>query len=127
MTNTSGTLTSTNGTLQTINLQNAGTVNVSGGALTLGGDWINTGTIDQISGTINLGNEFQLADLGTFTGSAGTVNITGTLNDPGQTLAVDSERTWRLAGGAIIGVTIVDDNDGDAARDFSRKLCRRDA
>ena len=50
-------------------------------------------------------------DLGAFTGTAGTVNIFGTLNTVGATLTtlnLDSTRTWQLNGGTLQGVTVDD-------------------
>jgi hypothetical protein len=88
------------------------------GALTLRGTWTNNSTIDQSGGTINLGGTFQLDNLGTFNGTAGTVNIFGTLDDPGSTLALNSDRIWQLNGGTIRGATIADNDDGGAVATF---------
>ncbi len=93
-------------------------VSVQAGSLTLRGDWTNASTIDQSGGTISLGGTFTVSDLGTFTGTAGTVNIFGTLDDVGATLAIDSDRTWQLGGGTIRGVTIADNGDGGALGTF---------
>ena len=113
-----GTISVTTGLVDAADhLINQGSIEVSGGVLNLNGDWLNGsgGTIYQTAGTIQLGGNFVASDLGAFSGTGGTVSIVGTLLDPGATLAIDSERTWQLAGGTIQGVTIVDDNDGDAA------------
>ena len=101
-------------------------VSVSSGSLTLRGDWTNNSTITQSGSVISLGGTFQVADLGTFTGTAGTVSIFGTLDDSGATLPIDSERTWQLSGGTIRGVTIADNGDGDAAGTFLVTSARRD-
>ena len=93
-------------------------VSVSSGSLTLRGDWTNNSTITQSGSVISLGGTFQVADLGTFTGTAGTVSIFGTLDDSGATLPIDSERTWQLSGGTIRGVTIADNGDGGAVGTF---------
>ncbi len=120
-----GTMNVVSGTLDTINLQNSHDINVSGGSLSLSGDWLNSGTIDQTGGAIGLYDTFQVSDLGTFTGTGGIVSIGGTLDDPGATLTVTSERTWQLSGGTIRGgaganrLQIVDDNDGDAGGNVS--------
>ncbi len=100
-----GTMNVVSGTLDTINLQNNHDINVSGGSLSLSGNWLNSGTIDQTGGGIGLYDTFQVSDLGTFTGTDGTVSIGGTLDDPGATLTVTSERTWQLSGGTIRGGT----------------------
>ncbi len=129
-----GTLESLAGTLQVLNL--TGNVNgtsitngnldlngtyrfnqpvsVPGGSLTLRGNWDNETTIHQTGGTINLWDTFTVADLGTFTGTAGTVNINGTLDDPGATLNINAARTWQVNGGTVKGLTI----QGDAAALF---------
>src|SRR5206468_12590681 len=50
---------------------------------------------------------FTLASLGTFTRSGGTVNVTGTLNNAGTTLALDATTgSWNLAGGTVSGGTV---------------------
>ncbi len=90
-------------------------VSVPDGSLSLRGQWSNDSVIDQAAGQINLYDSFTVADLGTFTGTGGTVSIVGTLDDVGATLPIDSERTWQVAGGVIRGAQIVDDGDGDAA------------
>ena len=86
-------------------------VSLLSGSLTFSGDWDNESTIDQSGGTIHLGDTFTVADLGTFTGDTGTVNIFGDLDDPGQTLTIDA-RTWQLDGGQIIGLTLADGGAG---------------
>ena len=76
-------------------------VSVPDGSLSLRGQWSNDSVIDQAAGQINLYDSFTVADLGTFTGTGGTVSIVGTLDDVGATLPIDSERTWQVAGGVI--------------------------
>ncbi len=81
-------------------------VSLLSGSLTFSGDWDNESTIDQSGGTIHLGDTFTVADLGSFTGSSGTVNIFGTLEDDGigldDILSINA-RTWQLSGGTIGG------------------------
>jgi RHS repeat-associated protein len=81
-------------------------VSVPSGNLTLQGTWSNASTITQSGGTIDLGGTFTVADLGAFPGSAGSVTIFGTLDDPGATLTIDSARAWQVSGGTLRGVTI---------------------
>ena len=53
---------------------------------------------------MNLGGAFTWAALGTFTRSGGTVNLTGTLDNRGRTLALDATTgSWQLAGGTLQG------------------------
>ena len=71
------------------------------GILTLGGTWSNTGTISESRATVNLGGLFTPAGLGTFNRSGGTVNLTGTLDSTGTTLALKTRHglsgTFRAA------------------------------
>ena len=49
--------------------------------------WSNLGSITLASkATLDLGGEFTLADVGTITNSGGSVYVTGTLNNTGETL-----------------------------------------
>ncbi len=60
------------------------------------------GTITATNSTVNLGGNFTLAGLGSFTRSGGTVNLTGTLNNTGTTLAFTAATgSWDLVGGTI--------------------------
>src|SRR5262249_25266614 len=59
---------------------------------------------------------FQVGDLGTFPGTAGTVSIFGTVDDPGATLTIDSARQWKLSAGTLRGDKI--DGGGDPAKPF---------
>ncbi|MBL8866569.1 MAG: hypothetical protein JNK93_13500, partial [Planctomycetia bacterium] len=75
--------------------------------------WSNIGTIGVSAGTLNLGGGFNTAsvmDPGRFSrtgGTAGTVNLTGTLDNTGNTLTLDTANngmgTLRLASGTLIG------------------------
>ena len=66
---------------------------------------------------MNLGGTFTLASIGTFTrtsGTAGTVNLTGTLTNTGATLPLDTLNngfgTWNLVGGTLSSGTLVTTN-----------------
>ena len=88
----------------------------NGATLITAGTWSNTGTMNVQSGaTLNLGGSFTTAGLGifapapagSFSRTGGTVNVTGTLDNTGSTLALDSRTGgWNVAGGTIIGGTI---------------------
>ena len=79
----------------------------AGTALTLSGTWTNAGGITINNSTVNLGGNFTLASLGTFNRTGGTVNLTGTLDNTGTTLALDAVTgSWQLAGGTIKGGTV---------------------
>ena len=76
---------------------NAGTVTANAGTLNLGNaSWSNTGTVTSTNATTNLGGTFTLANLGSFTRSGGTVNLTAgqyvlcNFNATGGTLNVQS-------------------------------------
>ncbi|HND55871.1 MAG TPA: hypothetical protein PLV92_25820, partial [Pirellulaceae bacterium] len=91
---------------------NNGSMSITGGGtLTLGGTWFNPGTITDANSTVNLGGSFNVAQLSTFTRSGGAVNLTGTLNNVGTTLALNAATgSWNIVGGTINGgqVTVVD-------------------
>ena len=88
---------------------------------TAGTGWSNTGSIGINGGTLDLGNIngsagsfttaglgiFAPAPAGSFSRTGGTVNLTGTLDNTGSTLALDSRTgAWNVVGGTIIGGTI---------------------
>ena len=102
---------------------NKGTLQVdANGTLAMAGSgWTNTGSISVNGGTLDLGNingsagPFTTAGLGifapappgSFSRTGGTVNLTGTLDNTGSTLALDSRTGgWNVFGGTIIGGTI---------------------
>jgi hypothetical protein len=90
---------------------NEGTLeSISGGTLNLGGHWTNHGTIT-VSGpssTLNLGGVFTTAGIGTLNNTNGRINIAGSLDNSGNTLALnDNTGTWNLISNAtIIGGSI---------------------
>ena len=94
---------------------NQGAINVSNGdTLTINApSWSNSGLITDSGGTLNLGGSFTTASLqlGTLTHTAGTVNITGTLDNTGATLNLGTGTgpgTLTLAsGGTIKNGTII--------------------
>ena len=100
------------GTTLTLNgvWTNASTITATGATLNLGdgsNGWTNTGTIHATDSTVNLGGAWTLAGLGTFNRTGGTVNLTGTLDNTGGTLALDAATgSWNLLGGTIKGGTI---------------------
>ena len=92
------------------NLTNTGTIRVnSGSTLTLVGtpSWSNTGTINVAGGALNLNGTLTTAalNLPAFVRTGGTVNVIGTLNNSGSTLALTDNVIVNF-GAAIIGGTI---------------------
>ena len=86
--------------------------NNEGGSLTLGGAWINTGSITVDGGSLNLGGSFTTEGLGTFHYTAGTVYLTGTLDNTESTLNLSSSTgIWNLDGGTIVGGVVVVTSD----------------
>jgi hypothetical protein len=78
-----------------------------GGALTLQGTHWTTAGVTMNNSTVNLGDTFSMSDLGPFTRTGGTVNLTGTLQNTAATLTLDATSgSWRLAGGTIDGGTV---------------------
>ena len=56
---------------------------------------------------MNLGGSFTRAGLGTFNRTGGAVNLTGTLDNTGATLALNNATgSWTLLGGALAGGTL---------------------
>jgi YD repeat-containing protein len=76
--------------------------------LSLEGTWTNLATIAVgVNGTLNLGGTFTQETLGTAISNGGAVNLTGTLDNRNQTLALNATTgDWTLAGGTILGGTI---------------------
>ncbi len=89
-------------------LTNSGTLAATdSGILTLSGAWSNTGSLTINGGTLNLGSSFTTADVETVNYTAGTVNLTGTLDNTGDTLTLGSNTgVWTLNGGTILGGVI---------------------
>jgi hypothetical protein len=98
-----GSQLSVSGTSWTID-QNLAAAN--GQTLSLGGSWTNAATFTASNATVNLGGTFTLAGLGTFNRTAGTVNLTGTLDASASGLALDATTgSWNLKGGTLKGGT----------------------
>ena len=76
--------------------------------------WSNTGAITVTSSMLNLSGTFTTAAPGTISCSGGgTVNLTGTLNNAGNTLALSG--LWDLSGGTINGGTLTEAAGADFA------------
>src|SRR6185312_5551300 len=82
--------------------------NVLNGVVTIGGNWDNAGTMQASSGgTLDLGGAFTTAQLGVVQNNGGTVNLMGTLNNTGATLALTAATgSWNLSGGTVQSGTI---------------------
>jgi VCBS repeat-containing protein len=111
-------------TISTNSFTNAAGGNVSvtntGATLNLGSNvsaWSNAGTITLTAGALNLGGSFSTAGIGTLNrpnGTAGTVTLTGTLNNGGSDLLLTQFSnptagglgTWNFLTGTIIGGTV---------------------
>ena len=90
-------------------LVNDGTItSASGQTLTIqGSNWVNAGTITANGAIVDLEGSFTTAALGNFTAVGGAVNLMGTLNNAGATLALSPViGAWRLLGATIAGGTI---------------------
>ena len=87
---------------------NQGSLQASnGGTLNVNGAWSNTGTISETNSTLNLGGSFSTAALSPLNRIGGTVNITGTLDNIGNTVTLDAANgSFNLAGGTIKGGTV---------------------
>ncbi|WP_345736066.1 Ig-like domain-containing protein [Prosthecobacter algae] len=78
-----------NSRLRSVDIQGLVTV-PSGVRLTLTDDWANHGTINGTNGTVLLEGEFKLNEIGNYTGTGNSVEITGILDNVGQTLMLDA-------------------------------------
>jgi hypothetical protein len=79
----------------------------TGTTLRLDGAWVQQGTLNLTAGTLDIGGDFHLADLGNYTRSGGAVNLTGILENDGSTFTLNSTTgSWNLAGGEIRGGTV---------------------
>ena len=88
----------------------AADITATGATLLLSGSWSNTAVLSATDSMVQLGGNFTLADLGTFNRDGGTVRITGTLENEGTTLTLDtSTGGWDLHGGRIRGGTLAHD------------------
>ncbi|HZV34029.1 MAG TPA: CARDB domain-containing protein, partial [Verrucomicrobiae bacterium] len=87
-------------------------ITMTNGTLTLNGNWTNGSAINVSNTTVNLGGSFNLANLGNFTRSGGTVNLTGAFNNTNTTLTLNGpDQSWVLASGANIeGGTVITTN-----------------
>ena len=84
--------------------KNTGALTADGSTLILNGQWDNTGAINATDSNVQLGGTFTLADLGTFNRTGGLVQLTGILENTGQTLALNAATgSWQIDGGQIIG------------------------
>ena len=98
---------------------NQGTARVTGGGdLRLAGSWVNQGLVTMTSSNVYLGGNFTLMTLGAFSTNGGSVFVTGTLDNSGGTLALDSSTgSWNLDGGTILGGTVT--GSGGAGLDLA--------
>ncbi len=96
------------GTLSVADLAlNLGQLEAEAAALNLAGVWTNAGSINVTNATLNLGGSFSVATLGAVQRVGGVVNLTGTLNNAGATLALDAvSGSWVMVGGTIQGGTV---------------------
>ena len=84
------------------------TINGDNSDFILGGSWQNTGGITLTNGSLTIGGETFLSELGTITRTGGTVNLAGTLNLEGGTLTLDNNTgPWRVNDGIIRNGTFV--------------------
>ena len=74
----------------------------------MAGAWSNTGTLGgQRRRYVEPGRQLHHGGRGTFSRSGGTVNLTGTLDNTGTTLALDATTgSWNLVGGTLKNGTL---------------------
>jgi autotransporter-associated beta strand protein len=95
-------LQTSDGTIQ------AGTASTDTGILTINGNWSNAdGTMIVCGGVMALGGTFTTAGIGTFSHTAGTVNVTGTMTNTDDVLSLGAASgVWNINGGTIRGGVI---------------------
>ncbi len=110
-----GTVSASNGQTLTINgawsNAAAGTITATNATLNLGDQsssstnaWSNAGTITGTNSTINLGGVFTQTSEGSLTQTGGSINLVGTLDNSGSTLALNAATgSWNLVGGTVEG------------------------
>jgi RHS repeat-associated protein len=78
---------------------------INGGTLNLNGAWSNAGVLDvRNGGVVNWNGTVTGGQLGTFSGTNGTVNLVGTMNDAGAKVTIDGRYfSLVLNGGTIVG------------------------
>lgn len=100
-----GSMTATFGTIdiQATTFTNLGAItSANSSTFTIGGTWSSPGTITVVNAVINLGGTFSVHGF-TLSRTGGTVNITGTMDNTGNTLTFDdSIGSWTLNGGGTI-------------------------
>ncbi len=95
-------------------MTNTGTLEaINGGLLSLRGAWSSAGgTLRVNNGTLDLGGSFTTAglNLAAFSRTGGTVRHTGSLNNVGEVLTLNSAvGSWRVEGGSITGGSVIID------------------
>jgi hypothetical protein len=91
-------------------------ITVTGGTFDVGDQsalstnaWSNAGTITATSATVNLGGVFTVAAMQTINQTGDTVNLVGTLNNTGTTLALGpATGSLSLSGGILQGGTVTE-------------------
>ena len=97
------------GRMQPTITANAATLSLGDQSSSSTNTWTNTGTITATLSTVNLGGIFTKAQLGTFTRTGGTVNLVGTLDNTGTTLALSTTTgSWNLLGGILKNGTLTE-------------------
>jgi filamentous hemagglutinin family protein len=104
------------------NWNNAGTLHAAGGTLAVTSDtnttWASSSTLDLDSGILTLGGAFSTASFNTLARdgvAAGSLRITGALNNTGDTLTLDASTGAVLLSGSITGGTIRANNPAGGA------------
>jgi hypothetical protein len=91
------------------------TADVAGGRITIDGTgWENDGVVEAINdGIIRFGGDYTTAGMGDFRGSDGTVQITGNLDNTGDSLVLNATTGSPIfVSGTILGGTIPPGSDG---------------
>ena len=83
-----------------------------GTTLSLEGAWVNRATLTVAGGKLDLGGIFDTVNLGTIIWTAGSIGLSGTLDNMDDNLILDAVAgSWNLEGGTIIGGTVTTSPD----------------
>lgn len=91
-----------------------GAISVSSGTLSLGGSWLNNGSITLTNSTADAGGDYAASALTSFLGSGSTVRVTGLATNTNNTLTLTGTGPQVVLGGGTIRGGIIETSGGAA-------------
>jgi hypothetical protein len=81
---------------------NAASIALSNATFSTRGTWRNSGSINATNASVDLGGTFTVADLGTLNRNAGSIQLSGTLDNGGGVVALNAASgSWVINGGIL--------------------------